>query len=147
MTRQLGDRPYSLRYHQVGALKHNLIGALLIIVGFVAMIWAALPPSYNMDLSLIGKGKPTIVLIFDKENVASMNLMEEFNQIRDDYEGKIEFLVADINTTEGEQFSSQHSMHSASAIYFAAGGDKVLAFYGPQDKSVLRDSIAQSFGL
>lgn len=111
------------------------------------MMWAAFPPSYNTDLSLIGKGKPAIVLIFDKENVASMDLMEEFNQIRDDYEGEIEFLVADIGTTVGDQFASSHSMGSASAVYFMGGGEKVIAFYGPQDRAVLRDSIKQSFGL
>ncbi len=139
---------YSLsRHYQSGALKHNLIGALLVIIGFAAMMWAAFPPSYNTDLSLIGQGKPAIVLIFDKENVASMDLMEEFNQIRDDYEGKIEFLVADINTTVGEQFASMHRMGSASAVYFMGGGEKVIAFYGPQDRAVLRDSIKQSFGL
>ncbi len=147
MLKQCGDAKGAFMRYQSGALKHNLMGALLVLVGFVAMMWAAFPPSYGTDLSLIGQGKPAIVLIFDKENVASMDLMEEFNQIRDDYEGKIEFLVADVGTAVGEQFSSAHNMGSASAVYFMGGGEKVIAFYGPQDRAVLRDSISQAFGL
>ncbi len=147
MLKQCGDSRGAFMRYQSGALKHNLMGALLVLVAFVAMMWAAFPPSYGTDLSLIGQGKPAIVLIFDKENVASMDLMEEFNQIRDDYEGKIEFLVADVGTAVGEQFSSAHNMGSASAVYFMGGGEKVIAFYGPQDRAVLRDSISQAFGL
>ena len=134
-------------FRQCGALKHNLIGLVLVSAGLVLMVWAALPPSYNTDLSLIGQGKPTVVLVFDNENVASSTLMEGFNKVRDDYEGMVEFLVADINTDMGELFAFRNQVNSASAIYFNGNGERVLAFHGPQDEAVLHDSIRQSFGL
>lgn len=132
---------------QCGALKHNLIGIVLVTAALVVMVWAAMPPSYNTDLSLIGQGKPAVVLIFDNENVASSTLMEGFNKVRDDYDGAVEFLVADINTDSGERFAFTHRMTSASAVYFNGEGERVLAFHGPQDEQVLHDSIRKSFGL
>lgn len=142
----LAPRPRSLQ-RQSGALKHNLIGALLVIIGFTAMIWLALPPTYNTDLALIGKGKPAIVLVYDNENVASMTLIENFNKFRDKYEGTIEFIIADFNLQAGEQFANTHQVHSASALYFNHEGQRVLVFNGPQEETVIRDSIQQSFGL
>ena len=78
---------------QSGALKHNLMALPLIILALVALVWMAFPPSYKTDLSQIGNGKAAIVVVFDKENVASMDLMEGYNQIRSNYEEHIEFYV------------------------------------------------------
>lgn len=132
---------------QMGALKHNLIAIPLIALALVAMVWMAFPPSYKTDLSLIGNGKAAIVVTFDKENVASMDLMEGFNQIRSNYEEHIEFYVADIDSPQGQHFTARHRVPSAAAVYFSADGEKLHSIYGPQERAELINAIHQSFGL
>ena len=136
----------SLR-RQSGALKHNLIAIPLVFLGFLALVWSAFPPSYKTDLSQIGNGKPAIVLTFNKEDVASMELMEGFNQIRDNYEEHIEFFIADLNTNHGDHFSRRHNAPSATAVYFAGDGQRLFSLYGPQKESVLTNSIRDKFAL
>ncbi len=134
-------------HFQSGALKHNLIAIPLVALALIAMVWMAFPPSYKTDLSQIGNGKAAIVLTFDKDNVASMDLMEGYNQIRSDYEEHIEFYVADLGSQQGQHFATRHRMPSAAAVYFSPEGEKRHVIYGPQERTVLIDSIHKSFGL
>lgn len=137
----------SLCHAQRGALKHNLLAMLLVLAGLAAFAWSVMPPLYSTDLSLVGKGKPVVVMTYDNDNVASMNLVESFNQLRDQYQGQVEFVMADMSIAAGEEFADMHRVSSATAIFFAANGERKSTFYGPREPAVFAQAIHQDFGL
>lgn len=122
---------------------------LAIVVIFVAIGIAVLnlPRGYSVDLALIGKGKPAVVQVFDPNSVSSLDLMEAFNGVRDDYEGRIEFLLADLNRDEGKQFAQTHGVGSNTLVLFGPDGTKVGTVPGPQDAEALKKLFKQSFRL
>ena len=91
-------------YFQQGALKHNLMAFLLVAVGLVFLVGAMLPPSYNADLTLIGKGKPSVVIVYDSGSLSSVQLVENMNPIKQELNQSIHFLLADVNSPNGGAF-------------------------------------------
>jgi len=145
MFNQYTPPPKQLRIYQIGALKQNLIAALLVISGLILLVWSMLPPSYNTDLSVIGKGKPVIAVIYDNENEVSLRLMEAYNTIRHNYEHQIEFIAIDKNSPQGQPFLIKNNILSANAVYYSASGERILNIHGPKEAAELVLSIQQTF--
>ena len=122
---------------------------LAIVVIFVAVGIALLnlPRGYSTDLTVIGKGKPAAVQIFDPNSVSSLDLMQAFNSARGEYEGRIEFLLADLNSDSGKQFAQTHGVGSNTLVLFAADGTKLSTVSGPQDADTLKKLFKQAFRL
>lgn len=133
-------------YRQHGALKHNLAAIVLIVGGMTALIWSLLPPSYSMDLSQIGRGKPAVVLVYDAGDMSSIKLMENFNPIRGNYDDAIHFLVADVNTPSGGQYAEAKGLSAATTVFYSASGEPVLQLRGLQETAVLTESIREVYG-
>ena len=130
---------------QTGAVKQNLLLTTLITAAILIGAWYMLPPGYSTDTTLIGKGKPAIVLIYDADNAASNALMEGFNQVRGDYQGRVEFLIVDVNAPGGRQFANTNAMATAGALFFSGEGRKITALYEPKEKEALHNTIRQAF--
>jgi len=105
------------------------------------------PPTCSTDLDRIGQGKPAIALVYDLEDGASTNLMEGYTAIRDEFDHLVEFLVVDVASPKGEAFRDSRQAAIGSALYYSASGEKVMVLHGPQENSVLLDSIKNAFGL
>jgi hypothetical protein len=106
-----------------------------------------LPQGYSTDTSLIGKGKPAIVLIYDSDNLVSDQLMASFNQVRDTYGNQIEFLLVDLNAPGGRQFANTNGVTTASALFFSPEGRQVAVAHGAHEKEMLEDAIRRKFNL
>jgi len=116
-------------------------------MSILTFAWYMLPQGYSTDTTLIGKGKPTVVLIYDPENMASDALMDSFNQVRGEFKGEVEFIIVDVNAPGGRQFANANAVATASALFFSHRGDRVAIIYSPQAAAVLKKMIRQSFGL
>ncbi len=94
---------------------------LLIIVG-VAFGVTLLPKGYSEDLSVIGSGTNVAVLVHNKEGVRSMNLMNQIDVIRDNYQGRIEFRIAESGSQQGAEFAQRNMAGDATLVLFKGDG-------------------------
>jgi len=118
---------------------------LLVIIGMVVGI-KLLPTGYSEDLSVIGSGNNVVVLIHNKEGVRSLNLMNQVDEIREDYKGRIEFRIAETGTREGGLFAQKH-LSSGATLVLLNGDGSVAGKLGLLDSTnKLTNALNQSFG-
>lgn len=116
----------------------------LAVVFFVVLAAVAvmnLPRGFSDDLSLVGKGKPSIVFIRDKNAVQTFGILEAMNGIRDQYAGQVEFLLTDSNTRQGQAFMAANEAPRVTLVLLDANGKKLNVLYPPQSAESLRQEI------
>ena len=121
--------------------------AVAVIIMVVAIAVMNLPRGYSDDLSRIGKGKPAIVLVRDKNVVQSFDLLQILDGIRSDYSGRIDFLLTDSNTPEGSAFMSANNAPKVTLVLMDAGGKTAKILYPPQTAENVRQEISNSLGI
>jgi hypothetical protein len=126
-----------------GKVKWIVAGILLL---FAAVIALNLPRGFSDDLSRIGKGKPAVVLLRDKNAVQSFDLIEVMNGIRDQYAGQVEFLVTDSDTPEGRAFIADKGGARVTLVVLDANGKTVNVLYPPQTAASVQQAIAAVTG-
>ncbi len=118
--------------------------AILIIAGLIFVV-VELPQGYSDDLSVIGQGKNVVVIVHDRKNFPSVEFLSRMNEIRDEYQGRIVFCVADIKDKKGAAFAKEQQVTPPSLLLFAADGSRLGAVKGGRSSEVVRDSIKQIF--
>lgn len=114
---------------------------LLVIVIAVSL----LPRGFSQDLSVIGQGTKALVLVHDGNILQSADTMVAMNAVRDDFEERVAFIVADINTPEGKRFADSHGFGPAALAFFAANGDRLQLLYSEQTGESLRQHLNTTF--
>jgi hypothetical protein len=125
-------------------IKFIMVVLLLLLVAIVVM---NLPRGFSGDLSRIGKGKAAVVLVRDKNSVQSFELMEMMNGIRDQYAGKVEFLLTDFNTPDGRAFITANGADRVTVVVFDPNGKKLNVLYPPQTSDSVNQAIAGALGV
>jgi len=117
-------------------------GLVFLVIGaFIAFM----PRGYSVNLGLIGQGRPAVVQVYDDNAVHSHELMEAFNKIRDDYEARVEFLVANLSLQEGKSFSKRYNADAISIVFFSPEGKVLHTLSGLQTPETLKKAIEQAF--
>ena len=124
-------------------IKWAVFGLLVLLVAIVVM---NLPRGFSDDLSRIGQGKAAVVLVRDKNAVESMGLMNLLDGIRDQYAGRVEFLLADYDTPEGRAFIAANHAAPVTLVLFDAGGKQVKILAAPQTAANLQKEITNITG-
>jgi len=125
----------------------NRLFTILFIVGVSSFIWSQLPDgSYPTDLSKIGTGRPTLVLAHDSNYSGGMEVMYLMNEIRDDYTGRVDFLVAHLGMADGQEFARRHGARDGVVLLFSGDGRNVSVLNQPQSIDELRLALNQAFG-
>jgi len=122
-----------------------IVGGILLMIAAAAAM--NLPRGYSDDLSRIGKGKAAVVLVRDKNAVQSFDLMEVMNGIRDQYGGRVEFLLTDVNTPEGNAFITAKGAAKVTLVVLDANGKTVNVLYPPQTAESVQQAIAGVLGV
>ncbi len=114
----------------------------LTTVGLVLWFaWSMLPKGYNEDLSRIGKGRPVVVLLHNKDDVGSITMLGLLDTLRDKYSDHYDFLLADVNTPAGASFTRQYNTRSAQVLIFSAQGQKLDLISDSRDSKALRHAL------
>lgn len=125
----------------------GLLTALVVVVAAGIFLWTQLPSGgYPTDLSRIGEGRPTLVLVYDHFYVGGGVVMEHMNAIRADQNHEIDFLVADMSADSGQAFAERYEVNDGTVLLFAGDGTHVGTLHGP-DQNEIRRAIDDSFGL
>ena len=128
------------------ALRTTLITIAATIAVLVFLI-TRLPQGFNDDLSRIGRGANIVVLVHSKSTVRSQNLMSLLNQVRPDYAGKVEWLVADIETESGKAFVREQQLNDSILVFFGPDGTRRGVLEGAVDENGLRMALDTAFSL
>ncbi len=103
--------------------KYRRVMIIVVIVAAVALLIARMPSSFSTDLTQVGAGIVTVVLVHDHNFVASMEMLADVNRIRDEFEPDVEFLVADPNHPDGRAFMERHGLQIIRLYVFDAAGN------------------------
>lgn len=122
----------------------KLITFLFILLTIVIAV-SLLPRGFSQDLSGIGQGTNALVLVHDGNILQSADTMVAMNAVRDDFEERVAFIVADINTPEGKRFADRHGFGPAALAFFAANGDRLQLLYSEQSRESLRQHLNTTF--
>ena len=117
----------------------------VVLLGIAAIAVLLLPRPFSQDISLIGKGGNIVVLFHDPFLVTSQENMDTMNTLRDEYDGRVTFIVADKNVAQGEKFTELYGVDSVALVFFAPDGKKINTFYVKQNKESLRKTINREF--
>lgn len=124
----------------------NRLFTILFIVGVSSFIWSQLPDGgYPTDLTKIGTGRPTLVLAHDSNYSGGMEVMYLMNEIRDDYSGRVDFLVAHLGMADGQEFARHHGARDGVVLLFSGDGRNVSFLSKPQSIDELRLALNQAF--
>ncbi len=113
-------------------------GALVLALGSAVAIsaykknWAE-----AHDLSVIGKGTPTIVQVHDPKCPKCKKLMSNTKIALRDYDDKFVFKIADITTPQGQRIQREHDARIISLLIFNGRGELKRRISGVKDPDVL----------
>ncbi len=117
------------------------------VLGLVALSVWMLPRGFSNDLTQIGNGKNIVVHVHDHDLVNSAELMDNLNNIRNEYKGFVEFVVADLKIAEGQAFAAAHNVEAVTLVFFAPDGKQLGIVQGVPDLNTLRRTLNQAFNL
>lgn len=118
------------------------------IVAVGGLVWSQLPKgSYPTDLSRIGQGQASLVLALDSNYSGGASVMELLNDVRHDFAGSVQFLVASLALPSGQAFADRHQAGDGTVLLFDAEGRRVAVLHAPQTEDELRTVMKQALGL
>jgi len=132
------------RFH-TGAATRTLLISIVAIGVFLGIAVMLLPKGFSGDTSKIGQGSAVVVLAHNKDSVQSLNMMDYMNQIRGDYSGRIEFVVADANTPQGSAFIQLQQVELGTLLLFAPDGRRLQVLGNLNSASGLRTALDSAF--
>lgn len=110
-----------------GFIVASLVGAILL-----------LPGSYSSDLSRIGNGTHAVVLVHDTGLAPSIDLMHAVDELRPEFEDRMQFLVADVRSEAGKRFAGDHGVGAVTLILFDTSGRTLDMLHGVPAAQQLR---------
>jgi hypothetical protein len=124
-------------------IKWAMFAVLVLSVVIVAM---NLPRGFSDDLTRIGKGKPAVVFVRDKNAVESMGMINMLGDIRSQYAGRVEFLLTDYDTPQGRAFIAASHAAPITLVLFDANGKQLKILAAPQTAANLEQEITSITG-
>ena len=114
----------------------------IILIGWVMWTYLGVKPM-SKDLSVIGDGKPAVVLVYESYNLAGMDGMERLKQVRADFEPYMHFRIAHIGTPEGDMFVRRHDAFDGVMVLFDGAGEVVRVTMVPQALDQLKAELVR----
>ena len=69
------------------------------------------------------------------------------NSLKPEYEGKLRFLTANLNSTEGKWFAEYHNAGRVTLLFFKSDGTKISSLSGEQEPDYLISVFDRVFEL
>jgi len=96
----------------------------VIVVGYVIILSTGKPIS--TDLSVIGQGKPALVLAYENYSPAGGNALNRLRKVRSKFDSRLEFAVADLGTPQGRAFAKRHQLVDGQALFLTQDGQPLM---------------------
>jgi hypothetical protein len=107
----------------------------VMLLGYLLIIGVGKPIS--TDLSVIGQGKPVLVLAYDNFSPTGGDALNRLRQVRNDYDSRLDFVVADLGTPQGRTFANRYQLVDGQAVFLKQDGKPLLVTNIPADEREL----------
>ena len=134
-----------MKITQTGFALRSFLITLAVVIALFGLLVSLLPKGYQDDLSRIGKGVGTVVLIHNKNGAKSLELMGVVDKVRSDFAGRVDFLIAEVDTDSGRKFMQAQQVSNIGLVFFAPDGQRLRYVDGPIDKVALRAALDSAF--
>ena len=111
----------------------------LVALGYLLTMGAGKPIS--SDLSIIGQGKPALVLAYENFTPSSGDALNRLRQVRSDYDARLDFVAADLGTPQGRAFANRYQLAGGQAIFLKRDGQPLEVTSIPADEQELRSLL------
>ncbi len=99
------------------------------------------------DLSRIGNGTPSVVQIHDPQCPSCVALQREARSAMDDFDdSELQFLVANITTSKGQQLAREHNVGHVTLLLFDSQGNMKNALVGVNESDLLSRMFRRHIG-
>ncbi len=117
--------------------------ALILTMSVVGVGLAAFKHNYDIshDLSVIGKGIPTVVQIHDPGCSLCNRLRSNTGDAVDRLGDRILYRIADITTPEGKRLQNKHRVKHVTLLLFDGDGELRRVLEGVRDEDELHGSL------
>ena len=117
------------------------IGVITSIVIIVGLLITVMPKGFKSTHEQIGTGKPAVVFVYDLSLTVSNSQTEQMNEARDYLSNHLDeevfFLIASVDTPEGDQLIAKHSARPAELLLFDPSGSLIKRQYALKSASEL----------
>lgn len=120
--------------------KFSVVLISILLIGWVMWTYLGVQPM-SKDLTVIGEGKPVVVLVYESYAPAGMEAMERLNKVRPELEPNLHFRVAHMGTPEGDLFVRRHDAFDGVIVLFDSAGNVVRVTMVPQAIDQLRSEL------
>ncbi len=114
------------------------LGGLAALFATVYVMTLFVVKPVSMDLSSIGQGEPSLVLAYENFSPTGGAALEQLREVRDDYEDRLQFIVADLGTPQGRGFAERHRLIDGQAVLLDGQGKPVDTWMVQDDPAALR---------
>ncbi|MDX2504926.1 MAG: hypothetical protein QNL62_10690 [Gammaproteobacteria bacterium] len=111
----------------------------LVALGYLLTMGAGKPIS--SDLSIIGQGKPALVLAYENFTPTSGDALNRLRQVRSDYDARLDFVAADLGTPQGRAFANRYKLVGGQAVFLKRDGQPLEVTSIPVDEQALRSRL------
>jgi hypothetical protein len=111
----------------------------LVALGYLLIIGVGKPIS--TDLSVIGQGKPVLVLAYENFTPTGGEALNRLRQVRSDYDSRLDFVVADLGTPQGRMFANRYQLVNGQAVFLKQDGQLLRVTSIPVDEQELRSRL------
>lgn len=114
--------------------------AALFVGGYYLTVSGGKP--IGTDLSVIGQGKPSLVLAYQNYSPVGGEALNRLRKVRHNFDEDLLFIVADLGTPQGEHFARRYSLADGDAVFLTSDGTFLRAFTVPSTDAELVRQLA-----
>tara|TARA_B110000977_G_C11072737_1_gene490124 strand:+ start:655 stop:978 length:324 start_codon:yes stop_codon:yes gene_type:complete len=96
-----------------------------------------IPKGFKMTHEEIGTGLPALVFVYDPNLAVNTSQTEQMNKAREMLGDQVLFLIAKINTPEGDQLIAKHRANAAELLLFNPSGKLIKRQFALRNSSEL----------
>jgi hypothetical protein len=115
--------------------------SLIALVGLGYLLTSVVGKPISNDLSIIGKGKPVLVLAYENYSPTGGEALNNLSYVIHDYDSQLHFVVADLGIPQGRTFANRHNLIDGQAIFMKQDGRPVRVTRIPEDEQELRSLL------
>ena len=118
-----------------------IAASLLALVALGYFVTVGFVKPMSTDLSVIGQGKPVLVLAYENFSPAGGEALTRLQQVKSDYESRLDFVVADLGTPQGRAFANRYQLVDGQAVFLKQDGQVLQVTGIPADERELRNRL------
>lgn len=122
--------PRVKKTHWPVIIKRSAIGSIFLAIFAGVLFFNSQITKADYDISVIGNGTPAVVQIHDPNCRLCRQLKNNLDDVKGEFQERINFRTVNIASNEGRKFARQHNVPHVTLLFFDARGKRVNVIQG-----------------